>query len=126
MDAILQNNVKSFIDACDAKHIDHILDQFTCENEEQHTLQQYLKHTSHRENTSSRMYLFLMLCHFFETKINLKCSRWAAYVQSIGFKRLVEQHLNFNMDAEVFVDECFKLWSVSPDNSSILQHPCKT
>lgn len=89
-------------------------------------LKDYLATTHFRESEPARMYLFLMLCHFFHDKITLSSQRWNNYLRSNGFLRTVENHLNFKVSAEDFVDECFKLWTISPNNSSILAHPCKT
>jgi len=126
MDSACKHNIKSFIEASSLENIDHILNQFECDTEEEQLLKDYLKQTSCREQESARMYLFLMLCHFFKTKIALKSKRWNVYLESRGFNRLVIQHLNFKMQSEEFVDECFKLWTISPNSSSILQNPCKT
>jgi len=126
MDSACKHNINSFIEASSLENIDHILNQFECDTEEEQLLKDYLKQTSSREQESARMYLFLMLCHFFKPKITLKSKRWNVYLKSHGFNRLVVQHLDFNMQCEEFVDECFKLWTISQDSSSILQNPCKT
>lgn len=126
MNTALADNIKSFIEQSALANIDHILNQLTCENEEEQLLTNYLATTSFRENESARMYLFLMLCHFFKGKISLNSDRWNVYLESNGFQRTVEDHLNFKVSPEDFVDECFKLWTISPNNSSKSAHPCKT
>lgn len=125
-DSIFQHNIRSFIEVSSLENIDIILNQFECETEEEQLIKDYLKLTSCREEESARMYLFLMLCHFFKHKITLKSKRWNLYLESIGFTRIITEHLNFKMESEEFVDECFKLWIISPNSSSILQNPCKT
>lgn len=126
MNTALTENIKSFIEQSALANIDLILSQLTCENEEEQMLKDYLATTHFRESEPARMYLFLMLCHFFHDKITLSSQRWNNYLRSNGFLRTVENHLNFKVSAEDFVDECFKLWTISPNNSSILAHPCKT
>tara|TARA_Y100000389_G_C17406004_1_gene488090 strand:+ start:1039 stop:1401 length:363 start_codon:yes stop_codon:yes gene_type:complete len=120
MNAVLDNNIKSFIQESELANIDIILNQLICETEEENMLKDFLLTTSFREeDQSARMYLFLMLCHFFKDKIRLSSPRWNNYLQSNGFLRTVNNHLNFEISPEAFVDECFKLWTISPDNSSI-------
>lgn len=126
MNTAFTENIKSFIEQSALANIDHILGQLTCENEEEQLLKDYLSTTSFRDNEPARMYLFLMLCHFFKDKIILSSQRWNSYLGSNGFRRTVENHLNFKISAEDFVDECFKLWTISLNNSSISTHQCKT
>lgn len=126
MDATAKINITSFIEQSNLKNIDHVLDQLVCDTDEECLLKEYLTHTSFRNHEPSRMYLFLMLCNFFSGKMPLKSVRWKYFLQSTGFSRLVDAHLNFKLSPDEFVDEVFKLWIISPDTSSILRHQCKT
>ena len=117
MEASCKRNIKSFIEHSTLEKIDKILDNLTCTTDEEQFLKDYLKTTAFRSHEPSRMYLFLMLCHFFRSKIILESQRWNDFFASRGFNRLVEDHLNFKLQADELVDECFKLWIISPDSS---------
>lgn len=122
----VNNELKSFIELGSIVSLDQFLEGLSCTTEEEMFLRDYFRTTSHRDDESARMYMFLMLCYFFKNRAHFKISaRWNAYITSPGFQRLVHTHLNFDMSPNDFVDECFKLWIITSSASSTLQHPSK-
>ena len=118
----LQQQIKEFIEPSKTSKIDELLDSFECTTDEDRLLVTYLRTTSHRDEDSSRMYLFIMMCFFFHARLDIGIPRWNAFVTSAGFHRLVSSHLNFELDGDKLVDECFKLWIIEPGVVSRATH----
>ena len=112
-----ERNINAFILAATDDEIDRILSCFECTSDEEQMLCDYLGHTCWREDASSRMYLFLMMCHSFREKVILASLRWNTFLHSAGFERLAQSHLNFELTPNDFVDECFKLWIITENVS---------
>tara|TARA_B110000196_G_scaffold320186_1_gene341007 strand:- start:92 stop:460 length:369 start_codon:yes stop_codon:yes gene_type:complete len=102
--------------------VNSILDELTIRDDEEKLLIEYFKLKLDENVTTddSRIYIYLMLLHFFKARclpiINksdiVGKRKWQRFLVHRGFDNLMKRHFEFDITPTVLVDEAFLLWII--------------
>ena len=99
-----------------------ILDTLKPRDEQETLLIEYFKIKIDEDHTTddSRLYIYLMLLHFFKARVMIIVNsasmpakrKWTRFLTHTGFDDLIKRHFDFQITADVMVNEAFLLWIV--------------